>query len=175
MRKDIEHKLILTVGLPYSGKSTWARSSCYPMVCPDNIRHALHGQRFEPKAEPMVWAIAKIMVRALFGAGHHSVILDACSHTANRRDDWQFPGEWRRFYLVCDIHKDACIERARDKGDEYIIPVIERMAEDMDFDNIMYGEGLEEGDKQFMRTHVEDPDGQQMAQIYHEGIAGEDV
>ena len=68
--------LILTVGLPRSGKSTWARSQAYPIVCPDEIRTALHGHRFIPEAEPFVRAVAKVMVRALFGAGHQCVIFD---------------------------------------------------------------------------------------------------
>jgi len=89
--------LILTVGLPCSGKSTWAlqqtrryASPIYgsPIVCPDQIRLALHGQRFVAMAEPFVWAIARTMVISLFGAGHQKVILDACNTTRKRRDDW---------------------------------------------------------------------------------------
>ncbi|GAF94425.1 unnamed protein product, partial [marine sediment metagenome] len=63
-------KLILTVGLPRSGKTTWARKQGIPMVNPDSIRLALHGKAFIEEAEPMIWTIAKYMVRALFIAGH---------------------------------------------------------------------------------------------------------
>ncbi len=41
-----EKTLIGMVGLPYSGKSTAARELGFPIVCPDAIRLALHGQRF---------------------------------------------------------------------------------------------------------------------------------
>ena len=39
-----------------SGKTTWARQQGVPIVNPDAIRPALHGQRFEPRAESVVWA-----------------------------------------------------------------------------------------------------------------------
>jgi hypothetical protein len=166
--------LIMTVGLPRSGKTVWAQSTCHPIVCPDKIRLALHGQRFEPLAEPMVWAIAKIMVRALYGAGHKCVILDACSHTANRRDDWKFPEEWLRKYLVCDINKITCIERAQ--ADLDIIPVIEHMAAAIEYDGIMYGDDNTTAFMRHMDNHIKDPDGTEKdPQIYHEGVAGEDV
>ena len=35
--------LIVMVGLPRSGKTTWARKQGYPIVNPDSIRLAFHG------------------------------------------------------------------------------------------------------------------------------------
>lgn len=119
--------LILTCGLPRSGKSTWARSQAYPIVCPDEIRTALHGQRFAAEAEPFVWAIARVMVRSLFGAGHQFVILDACSTTRKRRDEWQSP-EWATRFKHIDTIEGACIIRASKAEDWDLVPVIERMA-----------------------------------------------
>lgn len=119
--------LYLTVGLPRSGKSTWARQSGLPVVCPDEIRLALHGQRFVASAEPTVWATAKLMVAALFGAGHYSVVLDACNTTALRRGEWQ-DERWQIVYQEFPADMAACIERARATGREDIIPTIERMA-----------------------------------------------
>lgn len=119
--------LCLMVGLPRSGKSTWARATGHPIVCPDAIRLALHGQRFVPEAEPFVWAIAKVMVAALFEAGHSCVILDACNTTRKRRDEWKDP-RWDRSFRVLDTHAEACIQRAHETGREDILPVIERMA-----------------------------------------------
>jgi predicted kinase len=119
--------LILTVGLPRSGKTTWARAQGHPIVNPDAIRLALHGQRFEPLAEPFVWAIARVMVRSLFLAGHPVVLVDATNTTRKRRDEWQDPA-WRREFMTLGLAADGCIRRARDAGDEAIVPVIERMA-----------------------------------------------
>jgi predicted kinase len=80
--------LLCMVGLPYSGKSTSAATVGAPIVCPDAIRAALHGHKFIPEAEPMVWAVAKTMVRALFMAGHEVVVLDATNTTRARRSEW---------------------------------------------------------------------------------------
>lgn len=121
-----EKTLICTVGLPRSGKTTWARKQNLPIVSPDAIRLALHGQRFIAEAEPYVWAIAKTMVRALFLAGHSFVILDATNNTRKRRDEWQSK-EWTTCFKVINTPSRICLERARAEGDEYIVPVIERM------------------------------------------------
>lgn len=121
------HKhLIVMVGLPYSGKSTWARKTGLPIVCPDAIREAMHGQRFFGPAEPLVWATARLMVRSLFMAGHTEVILDATSVTRKRRDNWQ-GSEWTTLFMECDASAELCIQRAKSADDEEIIPVIERM------------------------------------------------
>lgn len=124
LRARHERILIATVGLPRSGKSTWAKSQAYPMVNPDSIRLALHGQRYALEAEPFVWAIAKVMVRSLFLAGHRVVILDATNTTRKRRDEWRSQ-EWGTFFKVIPTDKAECLSR----GDAEINPVIERMAE----------------------------------------------
>ena len=166
----MKNTLILTVGLPYSGKSTWARANEFPIVCPDKIRFALHGQRYEQLAEPMVWAIAKIMVRSLFLAGHTNVVLDATNTTSNRRDEW-ISDDWSRMYVVCDISKEGCIRRARKADDEYIVEIIERMAVYLDYDGILYNSdgGI------FMEDRIKMPDGLKEMQLYHEGRAEDDI
>lgn len=120
--------LILTVGLPRSGKTTWARQQGHPIVNPDSIRYALHGERFIALAEPFVWAIAKVMVRALFLAGHDTVILDATNTTKKRRDEWVTTGEWWCKLHVIDTPEEVCLARADAEGDEYIKPIIRKMA-----------------------------------------------
>lgn len=123
--------LILTVGLPRSGKTTWARQQGLPIVNPDSIRLALHGQRFYGPAEPMVWATAHLMVDALFRAGHERVILDATNTTAKRRDEWKAEGRELEF-KVFEAGPVTCLERAAAEGDAEIAPVIQRMAEAWD-------------------------------------------
>jgi predicted enzyme related to lactoylglutathione lyase/predicted kinase len=119
--------LIATVGLPRSGKTTWALSQAWPIVNPDSIRLAIHGQRFLSRAEPFVWATAKAMVRALFLAGHKIVILDATNTRRKLRDEWQSE-DWATFFKVMDTGAEICLERAAEQRDAEIIPVIERMA-----------------------------------------------
>ncbi len=124
----IGNKLILTVGLPRSGKSTWARSTEYPIVSPDAIRLAIHGQAFVDLAEPFVWATAKVMVRALFEAGHKTVIVDATNTTRERRDDWKSSG-WVRQYKTFEASVAVCKERAIQTYRQELIEVIDRMHE----------------------------------------------
>lgn len=122
-------KLILTVGLPRSGKSTWSRKQGHPIVSPDSIRLALYGERFIDAAEPMVWTIAKYMVNALFLAGHNIVILDATNITRKRRDFWENE-DWNcsNYYFKTSVR--ICIERAKKDGREDLIPIIKKMAKE---------------------------------------------
>ena len=120
-------KLILMVGLPRSGKTTAARAMGHPIVSPDAIRLALHGQRYVTLEEPRVWQTAQLMVRALFLAGHHTVILDATNGTRLRREAWRSDA-WERAFHVLETDAEICRQRTRDAGDHEIVPVIDRMA-----------------------------------------------
>lgn len=129
--------LILTVGLPRSGKSTWSQKQGLPIVCADAIRMGLYGRLWEDLAEEHVWAIAAVMVRGLFLAGNDTVILDTTSVTKYRRDHWKWNPKWEgkvprwvRKYQVFDTPKEVCIERAHATNQSYLEPVIERMAGD---------------------------------------------
>ena len=130
----IFRRLHMLVGLPRSGKTTWALSTGWPIVNPDAIRVAIHGQRFLATAEPLVWAIAKTMVRSLFLAGHSRVVLDATNVTAARRAEWE--GILEGVEVVPEVvltSPDECIRRALSMNDHEIVPVIERMAAQWDW------------------------------------------
>lgn len=131
------NKLKITVGLPQSGKSTWARQQGLPIVCPDAIRLSLHGQPFIQQAEPFVWAIAETMTRALFNAGHKEVVLDATNTTHAARRRWRSK-DWTREYYVIGEERDrsalheykrraACTCKDLDHY-ESLCEVIDRMA-----------------------------------------------
>ncbi len=137
-------ELICTVGLPRSGKSTWAREQGIPIVNPDSIRLAVHGQRFFAPAEPLVWVMAEIMIEALFKAGHGKVILDATNISRRRRNHWlKFDNTNRRLhegesprkvtFKVFNASAGECIRRAELAGDYEMIPVIKRMAKEWDW------------------------------------------
>ena len=121
-------KLIVLVGLPRSGKSTRAQMLSKklnaPIVNPDSVRKAIHGQAYIQSAEPFVWATTKAMVTSLFLAGHDTVLIHACNNTKRRRDEWRF-GDWELLFEVMKVPKETCVARATEKG---LLKVIERMA-----------------------------------------------
>lgn len=126
-------KLILTVGLPQSGKSTWARMQELPIVNPDSIRLALHGKPFIADAEQFVWAIAKCMVNALFLAGHETIVLDATNTTRKRRDEWK-SSKWTREYFEFERDPVLCKQRAETTSSDAehlagLVAAIDRMNE----------------------------------------------
>lgn len=123
--------LYLTVGLPRSGKSTWAKQTQCPIVNRDAIRLALHGQPFIKEAESMVTAIEDYMVKSLFIAGHKAVIVDATHLKKKYRDRW-LNNEWEVRYKIFNTPKQVCIERALKDGKEYLVEVIERMDTEKD-------------------------------------------
>ena len=120
-------ELICMMGLPRSGKSTAAMRLSWvlgaPVVNRDSIRLALHGQRYVKEAEPMVKAVAKIMVKALFKAGHRTVIVDETNLKTSTRDFWH-DEEWRRLFLPVSTTADVCLKRAAATEDETIRPII---------------------------------------------------
>ncbi len=127
-------KLILMVGLPRSGKTTKARELGFPMVNPDSIRLSIHGERFIADAEPIVWVVAKYMVKSLFLAGHDTVIIDATNTTRKRRDEW-LSEDWSVSMIHISTSKEECIRRAENEKDLDIIPIIEKMADQLEDPN----------------------------------------
>lgn len=107
----MDKRLILTVGLPRSGKSTWAKEQDFPIVSPDAIRLALHGEAYKPDEEGLVWWVAKKMVKALFLAGHGTVIVDATHVTEERRSYWA-DKDWCIKYYIIAPDLDLCLQRA---------------------------------------------------------------
>ncbi len=122
-----ETTLIMTVGLPRSGKTTLAKRAAHPMVNPDAIRLALHGQPYVQSAEGIVWAVAHLMVKALFEAGHPTVILDGCNNTRRRRDEWKRDADQRIFWVV-PTASEVCLSRLEGADNNPLSGVIIRMA-----------------------------------------------
>ena len=133
-------KLILTIGLPRSGKTTWARNSGYPIVNRDSIRLALHGQIYLAEAESMITAMEDYMVKALILAGHETIVIDATHITPTRRARWINPDRWELRYKVFPLPMEDCIKLAKQDNRPELIPVIERMAENWDLTGIYLNE-----------------------------------
>ena len=128
---NIKKELILTVGLPRSGKSTWAKEQDCPVVNPDSIRLAIHGQRYAADAEDYVWAVTYTMAKALFLSGHTRVIVDATNNTPARRERWLRKLHDTNicdsvYYKLFSTSEQECIRRAG--NDDEMIYVIKRMS-----------------------------------------------
>jgi predicted kinase len=83
----------LTVGLPGSGKTTWARNLTRKkpgtvIVCRDELRTMLLGRyAIIPRCEHLVTELTLSMVNLAVGLGHN-VIIDETNLTAGRRREW---------------------------------------------------------------------------------------
>lgn len=127
-------RLGLMLGLPLSGKSTYAkhlqREEGWVVLCPDEIRLALHGHEFWPDAEDFVWANCKLTARYLLETDHN-VLIDATNLHSGARIPWLKMADKLSAHLsifVCSTSAEICKRRAIKDGKAHMIAVIERMA-----------------------------------------------
>lgn len=127
--------LAIMCGLPLSGKSTYVRElrrqAPWVVVCPDDIRLALHGKDYYQPAEGLVWANAELMVRSLLRR-EQMVVVDATNVTTKQRITWLKIA--REFDIplqvyVMQTNPEACKYRARWENRPEMYPVIDRMNE----------------------------------------------
>ena len=107
------------------------RNEFYPIVSKDAVRLALHGERFLVEKEDEVHRISRIMIHALFLAGHKVVVLDDTNTTVNRRNQCRSK-HWSVRFKVFNTSKEECLRRAEATNDTVIIPVIKKMAAQFD-------------------------------------------
>lgn len=129
-------KVILTVGIPGSGKSTWAKEHIkknpnFVRVSRDDFRRMLKDQDFcEPNIEDLITKISKeVVVKALHKK--QSVILD---NTHVKESNIHSVIEWVNHmadveFMVFDVPKDKCIERDSLRDRKVGTNVIEKMDE----------------------------------------------
>lgn len=127
-------RLAIMCGLPQSGKSTYAQAmqeAGWVRVNPDDIRLALHGREMYAPAEDLVWANAKLAMRALLLGGHR-VVVDATNTTKKERAPWIAMARELDVSLEAFVVETSAEEcQRRNDASEKPIPseVIDRMAE----------------------------------------------
>ena len=127
-------EVILTVGLPRSGKSTWSKKQGLPIVNRDAIRLAHHGKEFLPECEDFITVLETNMVKSLLGAGNEKIIIDATHISMRRRNRWKniLGKDVKVFYKYFGTSVDVCKERARISGKEHLLGIIDRMNKDLE-------------------------------------------
>jgi predicted kinase len=111
-------RLILLVGIPGSGKSTWLSaylldSQVFRVVSPDSIRKQLYGDITDQTHNVEVWNEAKARTINCLHKGK-SVILDATNvHTQNRQDFIQGLPPCRLQAVLFRADPNECWERVK--------------------------------------------------------------
>lgn len=131
-------KLRFLIGLQRSGKSTfatqWMRGASrtdddgvvFPraVVCADNIRLAISGQRYNRHIEPVTFMVKDYMIESLLSRGH-DVLVDG-THTTKmsirRNYEIDIDAQW----TLINTPVAVCKQRAIDTGQPDLVPVLDR-------------------------------------------------
>jgi tRNA uridine 5-carbamoylmethylation protein Kti12 len=126
----VNKTLIAMMGLPRSGKSTIARDLSKkigaPIVSRDALRLAVHGQRYEATAEPLIKTLDIYMIRALFEAGHETVICDETNYSQAARNHLK-DSKWETVFYEVKTSPETCKYRAINTNQLDLISVIDEM------------------------------------------------
>jgi predicted kinase len=125
--------LFFMMGVQRSGKSTfateWLRAVILngrprSLICSDDIRLALYGERYRRQGEPMVWAMNGYMTETLLSRGH-DVLIDGTNTT---RDSIKriLDVDINATPFVVITPKEVCLRRAVTTNQSDLLPVIER-------------------------------------------------
>lgn len=124
-----KQKLIIMIGLPGSGKSTFVNNLViknkafnYQIVCRDDLRLAF-GNSFNPLVEPHIYAIAQTVVRALM-IRKMNIVIDETNTTIKMLQLWiniakEYDYNIRIIVLTTPV--EICKLRRTDKVPEEVI------------------------------------------------------
>lgn len=141
----VQPQLLFTIGIARCGKSTycdkWALTEGNrTIVSGDDIRLAMHGERFNRDAEPMVWAIHTYMIKALLLRGF-DVIIDG-TNTTEKSIHRILSIKPDARYILIDTPIEECKRRASASGQGDLVTdgVIDRQSAQLE---ALKAEGIE--------------------------------
>lgn len=124
-------KVILLVGLPGSGKSTYAARQGWPVLASDEIRRVLLDDARDQGANRAVFALLRRLLRMRLELGRPVTCVDATNLTVMERRPYvktaqMYGAEIEAVYL--DVPVGVCMQR--NLGRARVVPpeVVERMA-----------------------------------------------
>ena len=148
----MNRRLVLTVGLPRSGKTTWAREQIrkgIPVLEEDAVWVAAGwkpGMDVSDKDREQLGRALRTAVKILFISGHNTVIIVSCAVSRKDREAWvNDTGYWTRVFKVFDTSYEVCKERMIDEKLEDWMPHLNEMASKLEpiiEEEIRDGEGI---------------------------------
>lgn len=113
-------RLIVLVGIPGSGKSTWAAKQGLPVLSSDETRRLLTGDATNQGVNRLVFQTMRRMLESMLRSGTRQVIVDSTALTRKERRSWL---RWAELHgceieaVYFDCPRAVCEERnaARDR------------------------------------------------------------
>lgn len=116
-------KIIMTKGLPASGKSTWAKQ--YQMENPntvrvnkDELRSMLHNGVHSKGRESFVLEVRDFIVETALADGHDVIVDDTNFHSKHKNALWRIAAKYNAILKVqdfTDVPLEVCIERDKNR------------------------------------------------------------
>ncbi len=107
-------RLVVLVGIPGSGKSTWAAKQNAPVLSSDEIRRLITGDAANQSVNRLVFQTMRRMLGAMLAAGAGRVIVDSTALTRKERRTWL---RWAELHgcdaeaVFFDVPREVCEER----------------------------------------------------------------
>jgi predicted kinase len=123
MATDPRQAIILLVGLPGSGKSTWVANQCVVALSSDAIRQMLTDDATDQSIHPRVFATVRYLLRQRLAIGRPVTYIDATHLTPGERQPYAQIAAWYGCDLEAvffDVPVDVCI--ARNRGRARVVP-----------------------------------------------------
>ncbi len=137
-----QQELIIMVGLPRSGKSTYVKTTYgqlnnYKIYELDEYRIKITGKIYEEDAEPYVWDEVRNLIANDITQGY-SVVIDECNPFIGNINFWAVLNNTTK-NIKCKVIKfntdiDVCLSRLKDYN-KFLSHVIKRKAGIMDSDD----------------------------------------